>query len=198
MPLNTNCMSMVSSAPVISIALTGRIGSGKSTVAKTFCALNIPVLDLDAVGHRLQQQPEVIHLIGMTIGCYTREDWAESCFADSNKMQQLESIMHPLIWQEVCSWRQQQHAPYAIIEASALRSHHPEIDYIITVSASATVRRQRVIARGKQNTADFIRIERLQHPPRGDFAIENNGDHQALCHQVKTLHTTLLQLSNQP
>jgi len=191
-------MLMVSAAPVINIALTGRIGSGKSTVSEAFRALAVPVLDLDAVGRKLQQQPEVISKIEKVIGAHSREKLATICFANSDAMQQLEAIMHPLIWQQATLWSQQQQAPYGIVEASALRSKHASIHYIITVLASASIRQQRVVSRGKQDAETFTRINQLQQPPQGDFTIDNSGDRQMLHDQVSALHSTLLNLANQP
>jgi len=195
-------MSMVSSALVISVALTGRIGSGKSSVAEAFRALAVPVLDLDAVGRALQRESEVFQKIEAALGegaLRTRENLAAICFADSDKMQKLEAIMHPLIWQQACLWSQQQQAPYGIVEASALRSKHASIHYIITVSASESIRQQRVISRGKQDAETFARINQLQQPPHGDFIIDNSGDKQQLYDQVNALHASLLRiLANQP
>ncbi|MDQ6964627.1 MAG: dephospho-CoA kinase [Mariprofundales bacterium] len=187
---------------MISVALTGKIGSGKSRVAAAFHDLSVPVLDLDVVGHKLQQQPEVITIIKQALGeevvhagSIDRSRLAKICFTDRSRLHTLEEIMHPLIWQQMRKWRQQHPAPYAIIEASSLRSREEDIDYIITVTAPREIRQHRVSSRGERQRAHFTCIDQLQDPPQGEFTIENGGELKELYRQVERVHHQLLQLS---
>ncbi len=187
------------------VALTGRIGSGKSSAARAFHDLGVPVLDLDRVGYDLQQRPVVIRQLAAALGegildhgHLDRARLRDLCFADRDKLRQLEAVMHPLIWREATAWRDRQRTAYAIIEASSMRRRHPMIDGIITVVTPDGVRHRRILARGRQTEAELARIDRLQQPPAGDFTLENSGDREQLVQQVRSLHDRLLARFEQP
>ena len=92
------------------IALTGGIGSGKTTVSDVFKSKNIPVIDTDIIARQIVEQgkpayTEIITLFGKEIldkdGNINREKLRKLIFASEKKRLQLENILHPLIWNEV-------------------------------------------------------------------------------------------------
>lgn len=92
------------------IALTGGIGSGKTTVSDIFKSKNIPIIDTDIIARQIVEQgepayTEIIKLFGKEIlnkdGDINREKLRQLIFASEKKRLQLENILHPLIWDDV-------------------------------------------------------------------------------------------------
>ncbi|MDQ6950755.1 MAG: dephospho-CoA kinase [Mariprofundales bacterium] len=181
------------------IGLTGRIGSGKSSAAACFAELGVPVLDLDEVGRGLLSDAAIADQLCAAFGdevvvqgAVQRQMLAAHAFADRASLTRLEGILHPSIWQQAMTWLGQQAAHYAIIEASALRHHSSSLEGIIEVVVDRALRRQRVLVRGRQSDADFVRIDRLQSPPPAAYSLNNNGAPAELQQQVAQLHLQLL------
>lgn len=88
---------------MLSIGLTGGIGSGKSVVAQIFRTLGIPVLDADALAKRIMQEdPEVKASILQCFGEKAYQDnklnrayLADIVFKDPFQLQVLNAIVHP-------------------------------------------------------------------------------------------------------
>src|SRR5688572_27808115 len=106
------------------IGLTGGIGSGKSTVAQIFVTFGIPVYKSDEKAKSLmisnvEVRNEIIALLGTA--AYTdhsslNNSWiASQVFADRNKLEQLNAIVHPTVYADLVSWskeKPQLDAPY--------------------------------------------------------------------------------------
>lgn len=196
-------------SPPRSIGLTGGIGSGKSTVAGMFAALAVPVLDLDGVGRNLLLPcSEALQRIAETFGSafllpdgsLDRPALAMHCFADAQRTQSLNAIMHPLIWQHEQQWVKQQSAPYVVIEASVLLESdaYRRMHAVVVVLADEQLRLQRVLSRGDRNRQQFDDIVSRQcsdekRRAQADYLIENNDSLALLEQQVKALHQLLLQ-----
>ena len=95
---------------MLKIGLTGGIGCGKSTVARIFSELDVPVIDADEVARRLVTagQPalfEIRRVFGAGIlnqdGVLDRAALREIIFSDAGKKQELEAILHPLIYRTI-------------------------------------------------------------------------------------------------
>jgi len=190
------------------IGLTGGIGSGKSSVAKIFAELGVPVLDLDQVGRSvagpgstgLEQLTEAFgHSILSSDGSLNRSALAQHCFADAVETKKLNSILHPLIREQEELWLQKQHGTYAIIEASVLLESGAtsRMDAVLVVMADIALRRARVLARGDRNSAqlDAIIARQCNDEVRRDAAdliIFNNCDFEGLRDKVIESHELIL------
>ena len=93
-------------APLRRIGLTGGIGSGKSTVARSLQARGATLVDTDAIAHQLTvaggaAMPRLIETFGSKIagadGALARDRMREIAFADAGARQRLEAILHPMI-----------------------------------------------------------------------------------------------------
>src|SRR5882762_659348 len=119
---------------MIKIGLTGGIGSGKSTVAKVFEVLGIPVYYSDDAGKRLMNEDEGLKqkiktAFGEAVypdGLLNRKYLADIVFKSPEKLALLNSMVHPATITDSEKWMQQhavsrgQTTPYAIKEAAII------------------------------------------------------------------------------
>ena len=171
------------------IGLTGSIGMGKSTIAKRFVELGVPVIDVDQVVHDLYAA-EAVELIeaafpGTTaLGRVDRVKLSSLLMADPSGFKRLEKIVHPLVH---AAERQmlQDHAAagagLAVLEVPLLfeTGGDARVDVTVVVSASAEVQRERVMARDGMTEEKFEAIRSRQLPEvekrrRADFIVETH------------------------
>lgn len=95
-------------APALRLAITGGIGSGKSTVARLFVNLGAILVDADALSHELTAPggaaiAPIIEQFGASVltqdGALDRSAMRARVFADPQARRTLEHIMHPLVGQ---------------------------------------------------------------------------------------------------
>ncbi len=171
------------------VGLTGGIGSGKSTIAKMFNTVGIPVYIADIEAKQLmvndeKLRQEIKKLLGneayLDNGVLNRVYIADKVFKDATLLQKLNAIVHPAVGAHFERWKTTQNVPYVIKEAAILfeNDSYQYCDYTILVTAPIPERIKRVIARD-QITKDQIE-ERMQHQwtdekkiPLADFVIEN-------------------------
>ena len=187
---------------MITIALTGSIGMGKSTVARMFELAGIPVFDADAEVRRLQGpggaliEPIAARFpAAVDRGVLDREKLAEQVLDDPQQLADLETIVHPA----VRTAREQfidQHR-----DASALAFEIPllfetegqkEFDKVIVVSAPAEVQRARVLSRARMTEDKLSAILQRQVPDeekrrRADFVIDTGVDLSTTEAQVREI-----------
>ncbi|MEZ7498009.1 dephospho-CoA kinase [Flavobacterium sp. Arc3] len=170
------------------VGLTGGIGSGKTTIAKYFKSLGIPVYIADDEARKIMQTAEVINSIKETFGAglfqgadLKRDKLAEIVFNDAEKLKQLNSIVHPAVKSHFKQWLfEHKESAIVIYEAAILfeSGNYKDFDVIITVTAPLESRIQRVMDRDK-TTRDKI-LERInsqwtdeQRVSKSDYVIEN-------------------------
>jgi dephospho-CoA kinase len=193
---------------MIKIGLTGNIGSGKSTVAKIFCNLGIPVFIADNEAKKLYSEPDIINrVIGLfgkqlltSDGKVDLKELGKIAFNDKSKLEELNIIMHNRVIDIFALWAENhQEAPYVIME-SALIYESPvrfDFDYIIDVYASVEVTFERVKKRDGIDRTDFLKrlafqMNAEEKRSRADFVIVSN-DKDSLIKQVLTVHESIIQ-----
>ena len=196
--------------PRLKVGLTGGIGSGKSTVAKIFQVLGIPVFDADFVARKIMNEDECLkkQLVAhfgedaYKTGTLDRKYLASIVFSDTYKLELLNSIVHPAAIQAAKDWTEQQHAPYSIKEAALLFESGTagDLDRVIGVYTPVAMRLQRVAARDDANTEDIKKrmrnqIDETMKMKLCDFVIFND-EKQLLVPQILEVHKKLLDLSN--
>jgi dephospho-CoA kinase len=196
---------------MLRIGLTGGIGSGKSTVAKVFEVLGIPVYYADDEAKRLMNEDEtlkqqVIRHFGeksYTDNKLNRSYIASIVFNNNEKLALLNSLTHPVTIRHADEWMKQQTAPYIIKEAALLfeSGANEHLDKIIGVDAPQSLRIERVMLRDKVSKEDVMkRINRQmddeEKMKRCDFVIKND-EQELLLPQVMKLHEDLLSLAKQ-
>jgi dephospho-CoA kinase len=170
------------------IGLTGGIGSGKTTIAKYFLSKGIPVYIADDEARKIMQSEQVIQAIQEVFGnavfedgILKRERLAEIVFNDSEKLKQLNGIVHPAVKSHFKKWISQHESfPFIIYEAAILfeSGSYKDFDKIITVTAPLEIRIQRVIERDKTSRDQVLKRMKAQWSDeerisKSDFVVEN-------------------------
>ena len=193
----------------LQIGLTGAIGSGKTTVAKIFESLGIPVYYADDHSKNiLQNNPavknEIIRQWGSSVldaqGNIDKKALAAVVFVEATELKKLNAILHPLVAEDYRRWFDQQRAvPYVVKEAAILieSGSHASCDKIIVVEAPESVRLSRVMSRDDVS-ATQVQQRNAQQMPQSEkikFAdyIIHNTDQKLLLPQVMEIHHKLIQ-----
>ncbi len=142
---------------MIVLGLTGSAAMGKSATAKMFSDEGVPVFDADAAVHRLYEgaavAPVEAAFPGVTVnGRIDRERLAAKVFNNPAALQQLESIIHPLVRAEQDRFRREAEAsgaPIAVLDIPLLfeTAGDRRTDAVVVVTAPAEVQRARLLER---------------------------------------------------
>ena len=184
------------------VALTGGIGSGKSTVGQMFAQSGAIVIDSDQLARDVLERgsigfDEVVARFGDEIlknGEIDRLLLASIVFKDPKKRSELEQVTHPLIrkaFAEVVARSANNSIIINQIPLLVESNHDYKFDHVITISANESIRTQRLLKRGL--TADQIR-QRMQAQATdqmresiSDSVIVNESDEQNLLDQVEII-----------
>jgi dephospho-CoA kinase len=191
---------------MLKIGLTGGIGSGKTTVAQIFEVLSIPVYYADPAAKELMNKdPElkkkIIASFGSNVykkGVLDRAYLGAMVFPDAEKLNLLNSIVHPATILDSENWMENQTTPYAIKEAALIFEAGLEkhLDYIIGVTAPESLRIQRVVDRNHTSAEKVLermhqQMDEKEKISRCDFVILND-EVVPLLPQVLAIHKTLM------
>lgn len=142
---------------MITVGLTGGIGSGKTTVAKKFKDLGVPVYIADVEAKKLMNRSKIIrrHLVRIfgeaayIDNTLNKPFLAAAIFNDKALLQQMNAVVHPKVAKHFLKWKSKQEAPYVISEVAILfeNGSYKNYDFIITVTAPEDDRIARVIKR---------------------------------------------------
>ncbi len=196
------------------IGLTGGIASGKSTVARLFAALNVPIIDADQVARDVVEpgsaglQAVSAHFgagILLADGTLDRALMREKVFSDPQQRRALEAILHPLIRQELLRWREQLKAPYGILMAPIMREAGFDqlVDRIVVVDVSRQTQKARLMSRDEisEELAENMlqaQASREQRLAIADDLIDNSGSPAQLEQRVQELHRQFADASLAP
>ncbi|NJC04849.1 dephospho-CoA kinase [Sphingomonas kaistensis] len=171
------------------LALTGSIGMGKSTVAQMFAARGIPVFDADAAVRRLQGPggrlvPNIEKRFPGTTrdGSVDREALAAAVLGKPEELAALEAIVHPAVHHERTRFIVENgDAPALLFDIPLLFETGGDtvFDQVIVVTAPAEVQRQRVLARPGMTAEKLDHILARQMPDadkraRADHVIDTS------------------------
>jgi dephospho-CoA kinase len=196
---------------MLKIGLTGGIGSGKSTIAKVFEVLGVPVYYADDAAKRLMNENEelkqqLIHHFGADTyinGMLNRSHLSAMVFNSREKLDLLNSLVHPVTITDAAAWFARQQSAYVIKEAALLFESGTTagLDYVIGVYAPVPVRIKRVMDREGVTAGDVKRrmvsqVDDTIKMRLCDFIIKNDGQ-QMVIPQVEQLHHHFTQISKQ-
>ncbi|MBN2681352.1 MAG: dephospho-CoA kinase [Bacteroidales bacterium] len=190
------------------IGLTGGIGSGKSTVAKVFETLLVPVFNSDLQAKYLMEnsselQKSIIEHFGNNIlsnNIIDKKKLAEIVFSDTSKLQTLNKLVHPYVFQKYLDWIKENSSPYTIMEAAIIYESGADtfLDMVIFVDAPEETRINRVINRDGVTKNDVVNRMKNQLPSsvlrkKADFIVDNSGK-KLVIPQLLLIHNKLLNL----
>jgi dephospho-CoA kinase len=146
------------------IGITGGIGSGKSTICRVFRTWGVPVFDADTVARSAYMDPiimqNVIALLGPDAYRNEKPDFAfisSIVFGNPEKLQSLESIIHPWVSDAFQKWISIQRTPYVIREAAILieSGAYKDCSEVVAVVAPVELRLKWVKARNNWSEAQI-------------------------------------------
>ena len=182
-----------------SIALTGSIGMGKSTVAAMFAARGVPVFDADACVRRLQGPGGALaeaieeRFPGTTReGAVDREALSQAVLGKPEELAALEAIVHPAVQEERARFiAEHGGAPALLFDTPLLFETGGDraFDVVLVVSAPADVQQRRVLARPGMTAEKLAHILARQMPDaekraRATHVIDTGGSLAATEAQV--------------
>ena len=189
------------------VALTGGIGSGKSTVGQIFAQLGAIVIDSDQLARDVIERGsigfnEVVAKFGDEIlknGEIDRQLLASLVFKDPTKRSELEQITHPLIRKAFAKVVSSALPDSIVINQIPLlveSNHDYKFDHIITVSAPESIRSGRLIKRGLTNEQIKQRMQAQatdqEREGIADSVIVNEKSEQEITDQVEKIWELLL------
>jgi len=192
---------------MLNVALTGGIGSGKSAVAEFLQECGAVIIDSDQLARDVIERgtegfEAVLAAFGDTVltdGEIDRSTLADIVFQDENQRKKLEAIIHPLVREAAESLMKKLPSDSVVINQIPLlveTNGAKRFDYIITVSASEDLRRQRLLQKGLK---DYEITKRMQAQVNdaareeiADSIIKNEGSLEDLERIVENLWNNTL------
>jgi dephospho-CoA kinase len=194
---------------MLKVGITGGIGSGKSTVARMFEVLGVPVFYADSEARKMMEDDDEVRAqIEQRFGkeaydgaTLNREYLSKRVFSTRGQLEQLNMIVHPAILRRADVWMGRQTTPYALKEAALIFESGGQrfLDLVIGVQAPEALRiarvirregidRDTVLSRMKHQISESVKMRLCDH------VIQNN-DLELVIPQVIALHEKLLGLS---
>lgn len=188
------------------IALTGGIGSGKTTVAKLFKKIyNIDIVCADQCAKDVLYLPEIIDEVVNKLGIeiisskkvIDRKKLRNIIANNKSKRAWLNKLMHPIIRERIKDKIVKSSSSYAIIDIPLLTQqsiiHYPYIKKVILVSSLLEIKVSRIIKRDSQNREQVLamidsQINDFNREKFSDFIITNNADMTSLISQIKQIN----------
>ena len=191
----------------IKVAITGGIGSGKSTVCRVFEAYGIPVYYSDIWARVLQENdPNIIEKIIKEFGhkAYTKDGKLNTeyisniVFTTPSKLAILNSIVHYAVINHFEKWAEQQNTNLVLFESAIIFGNNLEHFFhkTIAVLSPEPIRIERVMRRSALSESQIVERIRRQMPEKeiqskADFTIQNQ-EYISVLLQIEDILSKLL------
>lgn len=195
------------------VALTGGIGSGKSTVADAFSRMGIQIIDADIIARQVVEPGTpalraIAEHFGSELiepdGSLNRRMLRERIFSHPDEKAWLNALLHPLIQQETQKQMSEATSPYVLWVVPLLVENnlHQNADRVLVVDVSPATQIQRTVARDNvaREHAEQILAAQATREARlavADDVIDNNGAPDAIASDVARLHQQYLEYAAQ-
>ncbi|WP_336218510.1 dephospho-CoA kinase [Citrobacter amalonaticus] len=195
------------------VALTGGIGSGKSTVANAFAELGIQIIDADIIARQVVEPGKpALHAIAEHFGpeliaedgTLQRRVLRERIFAHPEEKTWLNALLHPLIQQETQRQFEQATSAYVLWVVPLLVENglNSKANRVLVVDVTPETQLFRTMQRDDVTRAHVEQILAAQATREArlavaDDVIDNNGTPESIIPDVKRLHARYLQLASQ-
>ena len=199
----------MSTKEAIRVGLTGGLACGKSTVCQLFQALGIHIIDADHIAKQLVSAEQatlkkIVRVFGQTIlypnGELNRKQLGHIVFKQTEKLHQLEAILHPqikrTIQQKIQDKSDKNH--YLIVDVPLLveQNYSALFDQILVIDCEPKQQVIRAQQRDKRSVTQIQAMMNLQASRQerlaiADYVLDNTGSLDKLRRQVKQYHETL-------
>ena len=184
---------------MLSIALTGNVASGKSTVAQEWSAAGVPVVSADALSREVVEPGtpglrQVKEAFGDDVlaadGTLDRARLRAVVFENEGDRERLERILHPLIWERRAAWLTERRAEGARLVVSEIpllfeTAREADFDATVFVDADENERLRRLVELRGLSSEEAQRIVVAQMEPalkraKADYVLSNDGTLEGL------------------
>jgi dephospho-CoA kinase len=188
---------------MLKVALTGGIATGKSYVLARLKDRGIPTIDADDIVHEaLGPNTPATRAIATQFGSvFLKPDGsihrtllAVKVFRDPETRQQLEAIIHPIVWKTVEQWFTTLDRPFGVASIPLLYETHREgdFDFIVVTHCPPEIQVQRVLERDRISEEEALQRIAAQLPneektKHANFVILTGGTKLATDRQVDEL-----------
>lgn len=188
---------------MIKVGLTGGIGSGKTTIAKIFMQLGVPVYFSDTRAKDLMLnnkslQESLISLFGDEViidGLLNRSHIASKVFSNPKQLVKLNALVHPFVQKDFDAWSASQSSHYVLKEAAIIFETGADkfLDQVILVESPEDLKISRVMLRDKVTMKEVLmrmgnQWSDDQKRINADYIILND-EKCSLIYQILKLHT---------
>jgi dephospho-CoA kinase len=176
---------------MIKVGLIGGIGTGKTTIAKVFAALGIPIFEADKAAKYLIENDEILKakiktLFGsdayLASGKYNNTFIASQVYGNTSLLEKLNSLVHPAVGIYFEQWLLQHQAALYIIREAAIITEKHGLDKIIAVKSHLALRIARIQKRDPKRSLEQINTiisnqkSEEEYQSFADYIIENNEE----------------------
>ena len=186
------------------VAVTGSIGSGKSTFCNFITEAGFTVIKVDDISKKILKEDEdvrkkVIREFGKDSFInkeINKKFLSEKIFSDAINVARINSILHPKVKREVEQLIQEELKKNHLVFVEAALIYEAEMenmfDYVVLITAVSSVREKRIVTSGKLNNEEFRKrdenqIKDEEKKKRADFVFENNGNTKELKQKANLL-----------
>ena len=186
------------------VAVTGSIGSGKSTFCNFITEAGFNVIKADDISKKILKEDEDVRK--KVIKEFGKESFinkeinkkflAEKIFSDPVNVARINSVLHPEVKREVEQLIQEELKKNDLVFVEAALIYEAEMenmfDYVVLITAVSSVREKRIVTSGKLNNEEFRKrdenqIKDEEKKKRADFIFENNGKTKELKQKANLL-----------
>jgi dephospho-CoA kinase len=192
---------------MLKVALTGGIATGKSYVLARLKDRNIPTIDADdivheALGPGTPTTKAIVAKFGSAVlkadGSIQRARLGEQVFRDPEARQQIEAIVHPVVWETIGKWFDSLNQRMGVASIPLLyeTKHEGDFDYVVVTLCPRELQLQRILDRNLISAEQALQRIAAQMPAqekanRANFVIQTGGTMAATDRQVAELLSTL-------
>jgi dephospho-CoA kinase len=190
---------------VLSVAITGGIGAGKSTALEAFRALGAATVSSDEIVHHLLAADDdvrdaLVERLGPDVlgedGRPDRTRIAQAVFGDAKQLAWLEGLLHPLVSQEYLTWRERlaeldEPPRVSVTEVPLLYEvgSQKRFDKVIVITAPKALREQR--RRVPRDDRDVRLLPDREKVRQADYHYTNTGTYEELLDWVREVMAEL-------
>ena len=199
-----NCQKKVG-APIC-VAITGKIASGKSTVASVFKSHGYSTLSSDKVVEELYQTQELTNKIEKAFGlkfkeCVDKNVLRNYLLTHPKDKRKLERIVHPLVEKEIINFLANDKSLIKVVEVPLLFESNLDryFDVIIAIDISKEKQDELILSRDKSKALYLKEINKTnkidENILKASYIIKNDGNKSAIINKVNKIITELESLA---